>query len=102
MGQGQGQRGGTADHGPFRVVLAAVAGTDELVLAAVPGDHATEMGADRVEADGADGALPFDDQIGGISLEALHQAAVAFGVAGQPAAGHDRNAEVVEGNGTTR
>ena len=61
---GQGQRGGTADHGSLRVVLAAVAGADELVLAAVPGDHATQMGADGVEPDGTDGALSFHDQIG--------------------------------------
>jgi len=57
------------------------------------------MRADGVEADGA---LCFHDQIGGIALEALRQAAVAFAMAGQPAAGRDRIAELVQGKGTTR
>ena len=53
------------------------------------------MGADGVDAVTADGVVPFDDQIGGITLETLHKAAVAARVTAQPAAGCDRIAQFV-------
>ena len=59
------------------------------------------MGADGIEADDSDDALAFHDQIGGIALKTLHQAAVAFRVAGQSAAGRNRITEFVQGKGAT-
>ena len=59
------------------------------------------MGADGVDAVAADGVFAFNDQIGGIAFEALYQAAIALGVAGEPAAGCDRVAQLILGAGAT-
>ena len=59
------------------------------------------MGADGVDAVAADGVFAFNDQIGGITLEALYKAAIAFGVAGEPAAGCDGIAQLIFGTGAT-
>ena len=59
------------------------------------------MGADGVDAVAADGVFAFNDQIGGITLEALYQAAITFGVAGKPATGCDRIAQLILGAGAT-
>ena len=59
-----------------------MARTHELVGTTVPRHHATQVGADGIDAVAADGVSTFNNQIGGITFEALNQASVAFWVAG--------------------
>merc|ERR1712100_528813 len=101
VGQGQRERGRATNHLAGGVVLTAMARAHELVGTTVPGNDATEVGADGVDAVAADGVLAFDDQIGGITLEALYKAAIAFGVTGEPTAGCDGIAQLIFGTGST-
>ena len=74
-------------------------GAHELVGAAVPGNNATEVGADGIDAVAADGVIAFDDQISGVTFETLNKAAVAAGVVAQPTTGGDRITQLILGRG---
>ena len=56
----------------------------ELVLSLVPRDDATQVRADGVQAEFGQGAIPLDNQVRGITLQALRQRVVTRQVRLQP------------------
>ena len=62
------------------------------------GVNAAQVSADGVDAVTADGSVAGDDQISGISLEPLHQAALPALVGTEPAAGGNRLAQLIAGH----
>ena len=66
-----------------------MARTHKFVGATVPRHHATQVGADGIDSVTADGVSTFNNQVSGITFEALNQAAVAFWMAGEPSTGGD-------------
>merc|ERR1712100_529986 len=75
--EGEGEGRGAADHLTLVVVLGAVARALELVLSLVPGhDAAKALGEGAVAREvGLEPLLGLDDDVGGVTLEALGEGA---------------------------
>ena len=74
VGECQGERGWAANNLAGGVVLTAMARTHKFVGATVPRHHATQVGADGIDSVTADGVSTFNNQVSGITFEALNQA----------------------------
>ena len=72
-----------------------MAGADELAGCCIPGHNAAQVGADGIDAVAADRLIAGDDQVGGVALEPLHQAAITLRMCAQPAAGTNRVAQFI-------
>merc|ERR1719478_1162014 len=81
------QGSGAADNLALEVVLGAVARAHELVLGLVPGDDAAKVGAHGVHTVVSEGAIVLDHEVGGITLQALGQGAIASLVGREPGSG---------------
>ena len=84
MGEGQGKRSRTANHLPGGVVLGAVARALELVLGLVPRDDAAQVRANSVQPEVREGTILLDDQVRGVTLQALRERVVARQVRLEP------------------
>ena len=84
MGEGQGKRSRTANHLPVGVVLGAVARALELVLGLVPRDDAAQVRAHSVQPEVREGTILLDDQVRGVTLQALRERVVARQVRLEP------------------
>mmetsp|Transcript_26622 Transcript_26622/g.83302 ORF Transcript_26622/g.83302 Transcript_26622/m.83302 type:complete len:348 (-) Transcript_26622:187-1230(-) len=85
VGEGEGERGRAAHDLALLVVLGAVARAHELALGGVPGHDAAEVGAHGGEAVVLERLVVVHDEVGGVTLEALHELASARVVGAQPA-----------------
>lgn len=77
VGDRQGSRSRTTDHFARRVVLRTMARTHKLVLTGVPRHHATQVGADSVNAIVRDRTIFLNDHIGRVALQSLGEFAGA-------------------------
>jgi len=78
------ERRRAADHLTLGVVLRAVARALELVLSLVPGDDATQVRAHRVQTKVSERPILLDDQVSGVTLQALRERVVARQVRLEP------------------
>ena len=78
------ERRRAADHLTLGVVLRAVARALELVLSLVPGDDATQVRAHRVQTKVRERPILLDDQVSGVTLQALRERVVARQVRLEP------------------
>ena len=78
------ERRRAADHLTLGVVLRAVARALELVLSLVPGDDATQVRAHRVQTKVSERPILLDDQVRGVTLQALRERVVARQVRLEP------------------
>ena len=83
VGEGERERGRSADDLTLEVVLASVARAHELVLGSVPRNDASQVRADGVDSVVLDSRV-VGHQVGGVSLESLDQRAVSRLVILQP------------------
>merc|ERR1711966_257432 len=93
--------GGAAHDLAVLVVLGTVARAAELVSGLVPGHHAAKVSAHSVDAEILQGVVLLGDEVGGITLEALHQLAGASRVGLDPVSKLHVVAEGILGNGAT-
>ncbi len=84
LGKGKREGGRAADNLAVLVVLAAVAGAAELVGRLVPGHNAAQVSANSVDTELLELLVVVDDEVSGITLQALNEGAVASGVGLKP------------------
>ena len=84
MREREAERRRAADHLTLGVVLRAVARALELVLSLVPGDDATQVRAHRVQTKVRERPILLDDQVRGVTLQALRERVVARQVRLEP------------------
>jgi hypothetical protein len=101
VGKGEGEGGRSTNNLALGVVLGSMARALELVLSSDPRDDAAKMGADGIDSEVLNGTIGTDDEVGGVTPEALGKRVVSSLVGGEPRGGLDVSSEGILSSNST-